>query len=160
MTDLPDSPEDVTRKTVRARYAAPQEWHNFGDASPGMHGGVWLRWDGTGWDVVETVPLADTGITDDFSPGEQWSTRGHLGFSSVVTRSGEWSDDMADFQETLHRGHGSPLGAVLDGDLTGDVAHFCVSTVHGTPPDRGREVSEETYTQALNALGVTPRIDP
>lgn len=77
---MPDDPEDVAGEVSRAVdksvnasgndgawWARPTEWENYGDVNPEQHGGMFIRWEGNGWHVIETRKLG-VDVPEDIGP--------------------------------------------------------------------------------------------
>jgi len=133
-------------------------YRNYGDASPEGHGGIWVAYeiDRQAWDVWITTPAEEYGLADFESPGSQVVEAGEIYWDDVVADDGSWSDTFAHIPDTYHRGHGSPLGAVVDRRLTGFVAHE--SRKWSDPyPYRDQPVEEDSYEAILDRFGIEPR---
>lgn len=165
---LPETPEEQpTRAQLQNAYEASDppvvRWENKGDATPDAHGGLWISYDTNDvWEVVETVPAAvvfdDSDRFNFDGEGDQYVRTARVPFSDVVSESGEWTDDLAHMMDTLHRPDHTPAGAIVDGNLTGHVAHHatgprgtCEPVGHG--PDAGI-VRKDTYADVLDSVGV------
>lgn len=167
MTDEPTE----TRESIRERYEnsgnAPTEgYRNHGDLNPDAHGGIWATYDADHgeWEVYETIPTVEVGASV-FSPppreedyGDQYVTTASVQWSDVVTEGGEWTEEAQREADAIHGGHDSPLGAVVDGQLTGFVAHFAT---HRTDPYpyRSPRHREDSYADVLESIGVEPEAD-
>lgn len=151
------------RTHLRARYErnAPEGWRNYGDANPAGHGGLWVSYDADHgeWTVYETVHAYEIGLTDDpadeEADGVQYVTRADLQWRDVVTEDGEWSDTFDHIADVYHRGHPDPLGAIVDGDLTGYVAHEAREWL-APDPYRDQPVREPSYDDVLDRFGIEP----
>jgi len=160
---------NTTRADVREHYeqtADTDGWVNYGDANPGPHGGIWLRYDDrTGcFEVFRTTPSVDVGFPDvrpdDF--GDQYVEFGGLYWSDVVTARGDWTDEFQTAMSSLTRRarDETPEGAVIDGRLEHHVAHEArhwsrpVRLTHDTE-DHGR-IHADTYDDVLAVVGVDP----
>jgi len=49
-------------------YAYPTEWQNYGDINPERYGGIFVKWEGHMWKVIETRHYAD--LPKDLSENE------------------------------------------------------------------------------------------
>ena len=55
-------------KELENLYAYPKEWQNYGDINPERHGGIFVKWDGHMWKVIETRHYAN--LPKDLSENE------------------------------------------------------------------------------------------
>lgn len=155
--------DNNARTHLRALYErdAPDGWHNYGDANPEAHGGLWISYDPDHgeWTVYETVHAYEIGLTDDPADAEDWGvqyvTRADLQWRDVVTESGEWSDTFDHIPDVYHRGHPEPLGAIVDGGLTAVVAHEARKWSE-PDPYRDQPVRKDSYGDVLDSHGIEP----
>jgi hypothetical protein len=159
---------DETRESVREEYEsliADQSldgfYRNYGDVNPAPHGGIWIAYDvdRRAWDVLITTPRPGVGFDVEYEPNIQHVLRAEIDFRDVVAEDGSWADDFERVPTVYHRGHDEPIGAVVDRQLTGYVAHE--AREWGVPtPRRGQPVEEDSYGAILDRFGISPRDEP
>lgn len=141
-------------------YQQPETWENYGDANPDRHGGVWVRWDGGEWEVIETRPLADMDPDRDVDDPGQF-----VRFLDVQPQdifvdgdpSKGYTDDAQYVVDTLSGANEIPEGLAVDGRVGWFVAAFATSGRHGSHGHRERELeSWDDYWQMLESFGVDP----
>jgi len=140
----------------------PVDHHqNFGDVNPEAHGGIWVSYDPDSreWEVYVTTHAAvyyDDAGEEDY--GDQLVRRASVQFRDVITEDGEWTDRMESLISELHRDAHSPLGAVVDGQLTALVA-FHGDDYARKIPHRDPRRQADSYDALLTGLGVEPADD-
>jgi hypothetical protein len=162
---------DPDREEIRDRYEAdhaPDGWENWGDANPEAHGGIWVSYDpdNGSWAVYETVHRGTYEELDDPEDwGQQYVTQAEVHWSDVVTEDGEFTEGrfggFKSHAETFDRAPDTPMGCVVDGDLTKMVAWFGIEIADPAyGGDGGRRGSglfdRETYEDVLDACGIDP----
>jgi len=159
---------DETRESVREEYEsliADQSldgfYRNYGDADPAPHGGIWIAYDvdRRAWDVLITFAAADMGYDVEYEPNIQHVQRAEIDFRDVVAEDGYWADDFARVPTVYHKGHDEPIGAVVDRELTGYVAHEARDWAVPTPR-HSQPVERESYEAILDKYGISPRDEP
>ena len=156
-----------TPEEIRERYEDHIEsnsldgfYRNYGDANPAGHGGIWIAYDveRRAWDVWITYHAAEVGMAepDNEDPGLQYVEAAEIDFVDVVDDDGTWTDAFGHIPETYHRGHDSPIGAVVDRELTGYVAHEARRWADPYPY-RDPVSHEDTYEEVLDRFGIEPR---
>jgi hypothetical protein len=151
-----------TREEIRERYEDAAEaiiegWLNFGDLNPDGHGGVWATYDPDHgeWTIHRTTISVEVGFEDagEEDGGDQYVEHGYIEWQDIVTEDGEWTDPAQHEIDTLSSGHDSPMGAVVDGDLSSFVAHFAA---YGERVYDHRRVQKDSYADVLDSLGIEP----
>jgi hypothetical protein len=150
-----------TQADLRAEYEyrldEPGVYRNYGDVTPHRHGGLWIAYHDGHWDVVETVHphLVQDDYPED-TPGHQHVAGGEAYFSDVVSPDGEWTGIFSSIPDKHLDGHDEPIGAVVDGRMTGYVAHEL--RAYGLDPlNRLEPMEKESYGALLDSVGVRPR---
>ena len=161
------TPETPSPEALRDHYASTIEsnsldghYRNYGDATPEGHGGIWIAYDidRRAWDVWITTHAAEVGLADPDAedPGLQYIETAEIDFVDVVGPDGEWSDTFDHIPETYHNGHRSPLGAIVDRELTAYVAHEARKWADPYPRI-DPVVHEDSYEAVLDRFGIEPR---
>jgi len=159
--------ESHTRESLRDHYASTIEsdsldgfYRNFGDANPAGHGGIWIAYDveRKSWDILITNHAAVVGVADadNEDPGYQHVEAAEIDFRDVVAPDGTWSDTFDHIPETYYDGHRDPIGAIVDRDLTGYVAHEARKWADPYPY-RDPIAEEDSYEAVLDRFGIEPR---
>jgi len=152
-----------TREEIRDRYESELEaiaegWLNYGDMNPDGHGGIWASYDPDHgeWEVYETTLSAMVGWEDagEEDSGDQYVSHGYVQWRDLVTEDGEWTETAQREADSLHRGHDTPMGAVVDGDLSAFAAHFVA--FRGPMDARPGRVQKDSYADVLDSLGIEP----
>ena len=164
------TPETESFDTVRDAFHEHIEeqsldgfYRNFGDANPEYHGGIWIAYnvDREAFDVYITFHAAEVGLADPDrdDPGLQYVETAEIDLDRVIDLDGSWSDAFDHVPETYHRGHPSPMGAVVDRELTGYVAHEAHkwADTHDVYHPDDPVVEEDTYDEVLDSFGIEPR---
>jgi len=135
-------------------------YRNYGDASPEYHGGIWVAYniDRKAWDILITTHAAEVGFgdADNEDPGYQYVEAAEIDFSDVVADDGTWTGTFDHIPDTYHRGHRDPIGAVVDRDMTGYVAHEAREWADPYPY-RDQPVEKDSYDALLDSFGIDPR---
>jgi len=85
------------------------EWVNYGDMNPKIHGGRFVRWDGSMWQIIETRNYEELGPEGIISDGEKFMFR-----HTAAEPHDVWddpSDPWTEFTDTM----GSILSSLGDG---------------------------------------------
>jgi hypothetical protein len=161
-----DPQQDIDREQIAHKYVEdcepPVDHHaNYGDANPEAHGGVWITYDPDHreWEVYVTTHAAvysDDAGEEDY--GDQFVKRASIQFRDVITEDGEWTDRMESLLSELHRDVHSPMGAVVDDQLTALVAFHGDDHAHQIPYRDPRH-QKESYDALLASLGIEPADD-
>lgn len=133
---LPDTPEEqADRNTLAEAYKASNPpmndtWAGIGDATPEYHGHTWytfspkyLTWKLRITTHVDDVFVDENGLSYD-DPGEQFCKDGYVGIDEVITPRGEWTEEMQQYLTELGREHVTPVGAIVDDELTELVVQY------------------------------------
>jgi len=176
---LPDEEgEPISRDMLIEAYglsSPPTDaWANHGDqGNTALHGGKWIIYDpeDNSWEIVHTEHVQDIFVDIDAfaydDPGEQYIRSGSVNFNDIVTEDGKWTDEAEKYREDLNLSHRTPVGAVVDNDLTNFVVYFATydnqhtGTAGQHIPDEmdlhePGVVIREDYDSVLKYMGVTP----
>lgn len=85
------------------------EWVNYGDVNPKIHGGRFVRWDGSMWHIIETRNLQEVGPQDMIRNGEKFM------FSYTAAEPYDVWDDPSDPWTEFSDEMGSILSSLGDG---------------------------------------------
>jgi len=133
-------------------------WVNYGDANPGIHGGIWISYnsDMNNWEIIETRLSSEMGFNNAGyeDTGDQYVMRLSVSFDELFTNAGDYTDRMETFNDSMHNSYEHPIGLVIDEQLTGYVAHFATGRKY---THRTERIQEDSYVDVLDRLGINPR---
>lgn len=64
--------DDQIREHVAEHIDRSEDWENYGDVNPQIHGGRFIRFDRDMWHMIETIDLIEWGLEDMVQNGEEY----------------------------------------------------------------------------------------
>lgn len=77
-------------------FGTPEEWTNYGDANPRIHGGRWVRWEDDHWHLIETRDLKEAGPEGMIQDGERYMIEDYVIYPDDVFAGGEPKNGLTD----------------------------------------------------------------
>lgn len=120
----------------------PDTWINYGDVNPVVHGGAWVKWDGSMWQVVTNRNLREDGPEGMIRDGEYQMVETHWFEPQDV-----WIDGESDkgFSETFKQ---SIRGRSRKPEHTRDMTYIAQEIALGFP-HQIRSDPRDHYTDDL-----------
>lgn len=92
---------DTNGATEIEEFQNPTEWANYGDMTPAIHGGRFLRWDGDHWLIVETRNLEEVGPEGMIRDGEKWMIQTYSVYPDDVFPDGDPENGLTDEMKSI-----------------------------------------------------------
>lgn len=140
------------------------QWLNYGDANPRVHGGRFVTWTGDGWRMIETRDLQEVGPQGMIQGDDRWLFEDYYIEPADVFVDGEVENGLTDAMKKIlasfSREHLDPDNYPEEADdtdlapeLIDNLAYYVVDIPHHAGP-HGDDSYHANYWSALERYGI------